>query len=74
MSPLNEQANETFLLYIKQKCKALLPQDLTVCLLIDEIHLSSFFDYKGGSIVGAAHNGVNAALSAFVFMIKSVFF
>ena len=41
-------------------------------LMIDEIHIKPYFDYKCGNIVGAAFNSAEAATSAFVFMISSV--
>ena len=74
MSPSIEQTNKTFLFYIKQKFQCLKSSDLTVMLLVDEIHLKRYFDYKGGTIVGSSRNNVcNAAKSAFAFMISSVF-
>ena len=73
LSPANEQSHETFLFYINQKFELLNSNDKTVSLLVDEIHLSSYFDYKGGGIVGAAYNTINAATSAFAFMISSIF-
>ena len=43
-------------------------------LLVDEIHLKRYFDYKGGTIVDSSCNNVcNAEKSAFAFMISSVF-
>ena len=59
--------------YIKNKYKALQSSDKTVCLLVNEIHLAPFFDYKGGNLVGAAYDSTKAATSAFVFTITSVF-
>ena len=48
--------------------------DITVTLLVDEIYLKRYFDYKRGTIVGSSCNIVcNAAKSAFAFMINSVF-
>ena len=48
---------------------------MTVTLLVDEIHLKRYFDYKGRTIVGSSYNSVcNAGKSAFAFMISSVFF
>ena len=73
LSPSNEQTEETFLFYVTQKFKFLQSNDKTVNLLIDEIHLSSFFYYKGGAIVGAAHDKIDAATSAFAFVITSIF-
>ena len=71
--PQNKQNNGTFLLYIKQKFKVLPSCGKTVSLLIDEIYLSPFSDYKGGSIAGAAHDAINATTTAFAFMITSTF-
>ena len=67
LSPANEQSD------INQKFKLLNSNDKTVSLLIDETHLSSYFDYKGGGIVEAAYNTMNAATSVFAFMISSIF-
>lgn len=49
LSPLNEQTDRNFMLYIKHKYKALQYSDITVNLLVDEIHLASFFYYKSGT-------------------------
>ena len=73
MDPFQEQHDSTFLFYAKQKFKVLLPCDKTVSLLVDEIHLKPYFDYKGGNIAGAAYNSEQPANSAFVFMITSLF-
>ena len=73
LSPSSEQNDEKFLKYIANKFKCLLPQDKTVSLLIDEIHIKPFFDYKGGNVVGAAYNSEDAATSAFAFMGNSTF-
>ena len=72
MSPLVEQHDSTFLCYVKEKVKILQTTDNHVGLLIDEIHLQQFFDYKGGNVVGAASNSKEAAKSAFAFMITSI--
>jgi len=72
MNPLIEQHDSTFLCYVKEKVKILQPSDKTVMLLVDEIHLQQFFEYKGGSVVGAASNSNEAAKSAFAFMISSI--
>ena len=73
LSPKNEQTDNAFLFYIKQKSKVLQSSDKTVYLLIDKIHLNLYFDYKGGNIVGAATDRTNAATSTYAFMISSVF-
>lgn len=44
----------------------------TVTLVMDEIHLQSYIDYKGGGLVGMATNSQNAAKTAYVFMIQSL--
>ena len=44
-----------------------------IYLLVDEIHLKPYFDYKGGNIAGAAYNSEQPANSAFVFMDTSLF-
>ena len=72
LSPEIEQHDNGFLSYIKGKVKALLPSDKTVILMIDEIHLIPYFDYKGGSIVGSAFNSNEAATSAYAFMLNSI--
>ena len=56
-------------MYIKNKFK----QDTTVSLLVDEIHLKPYFDYKGGNIVGLSDNSNEVATSAFAFKLSSVF-
>ena len=74
MSPSVEQTDNTFLFYIKQKIRSLTSSDTTVMLLVDEIHLKPFYDYKGGTVVGTSFNNCTAAAkSAFAFMINSVF-
>ncbi|XP_064120877.1 uncharacterized protein LOC135225533 [Macrobrachium nipponense] len=73
LSPAVEQNARTFLLYVKNKFKYLSKSDITVTLMIDEIHIKPYYDYKGGSIVGSAYDRTEAATSAFVFMINSLF-
>ena len=41
-------------------------------LLMDEIHIKPYLDYKGGNIVGTSTNSINLANSAFTFMITSI--
>ena len=47
-------------------------KDITVSLLIDEIHLKPYFDYNGGNVVGLANNTKEVATSTFAFMLSSV--
>ena len=42
-------------------------------LLVDKIHVKPYFDYKGGNIVGSDFNCNDAADTAIVFMINSLF-
>ncbi|KAH7945543.1 hypothetical protein HPB49_012179 [Dermacentor silvarum] len=44
----------------------------TVTPMVDETHIKAFFDYKGGGITGVAHNSTEAAISALVFMVRSL--
>ena len=72
MNPVVEQHKTNFLMYIRNKFRLISQKDITVSLLVDEIHLKPYFDYKGGNVVGLAYNGSDAATSAFAFMLSSV--
>ena len=72
MNPVVEQHKNNFLIYIKDKFKLLVQNDIIVSLLIDEIHLKPYFDYKGGNIVGLANNTNEVATSAFASMFSGV--
>lgn len=71
-SPQIETIQCNFLGYIKQKFSHLESNDKIISLMLDEIHLKQYMDYKGGSIVGLATNSENMASSAHVFMISSL--
>lgn len=43
----------------------------TVTLMINKIHLQSYYEYKGRFVTGADTNSQNAANTASVFMIQS---
>ena len=73
MNPLTEQYDNNFLMYIKNKFMLLEQKDTTESLLIDEIHLKPYFDYKGKNIVGLSDKSDEAATSAFAFILSSVF-
>ena len=47
--------HNNFLVYIKNRFKLLVQKDISVSLLVDEIHLKSSFD-KSGNIVGLSEN------------------
>ncbi|GBN15042.1 hypothetical protein AVEN_182966-1 [Araneus ventricosus] len=72
VSPQFEQLDSYFLLYIKQKFKYLEEKDKVVILMLDEVHIKEYFDYKGGSISGMSYDSETSASSAQVFMVKSV--
>ena len=72
MNLVVEQHKNNFFMYIKNKFKLLVQKDITVSLLIDEIHLKPYFDYKGGNVVGLANNINEVATSAFAFMLSCV--
>ncbi|KAH8032923.1 hypothetical protein HPB51_003800 [Rhipicephalus microplus] len=72
LSPDTESASENFLRYIKHRFKQLQPHESAVVLMVDEIHIQPFFDFKGGNISGAAGNSEEAATSAHVFMVQSM--
>ena len=73
MNPLIEQHDNNFLMYLKNKFNLLEQKDTTVSLLVDKIHLKPYFDYKDGNIVVLSDNSNEAAISAFGFMLNSVF-
>ena len=73
MNPFYEHKNNRFLFYIKQKFKGLRLFNKTVSLLVDEIHLKPFFDFKGRNNTGPALNSKEATKSAFTSMISRIF-
>lgn len=72
VDPTKETLESNFLHYIKQKFNLLNDSDKKVMLLMDEIHLKQFMDFKSGNVLGMAYNSENLANSAHVFMIKSL--
>lgn len=71
-NPSSENTDLNFLHYISQKVSYLEDKDKLVTLMIDEIHLREYVEYKGGNIVGLSYNNNDCTSSAHVFMIKSV--
>lgn len=59
-------------MFAKQKIKFLDQQAKCVTLMIDEIHIKPYLDYKGRNVLGIAYNCEQAATSAHVFMIQSL--
>lgn len=72
INPSDEQDDQNFLMYVKQKFTSLNDQEKVITLMIDEIHLKSSFDYVGGKLTGMSFSESEAASSAYVFMIQSL--
>jgi hypothetical protein len=72
LNPRKEQIDCNFLYYIRNKFSLLEDCDKLIILMLDEIHLKEYVEYKGGNIVGICYNNNSCASSAHVFMIKSV--
>ncbi|XP_049805645.1 uncharacterized protein LOC126248581 [Schistocerca nitens] len=73
VNPSHERlGGSNFLSYARQKFQYLNSNDVNVVLSVDEIHLNSYLEYKGGSVLGMSYNSECAANSAFVFMLQSV--
>lgn len=65
------EERQSFLLYAKNVYKYLKDHQKHMILLMDEIHIKPYMDYKGGNIVGTAAKSATLANSAFTFMISS---
>lgn len=72
ISPSLEQQDELYLSYAKKMALALKDHEWTVTLMIDEIPLQLYFEYKGGFVPGAATNDNAAAITAHILMIQSL--
>ncbi|KAH8021744.1 hypothetical protein HPB51_016808 [Rhipicephalus microplus] len=72
VNPCSEQQDALFLSYTKRLAVGMDDHEKTVTLVMDEIHLQPYIDYKGGGLVGMATNSQNAAKTAYVFMIQSL--
>lgn len=70
--PRLEQHDDNFLQYAAAKFKLITPEDKLVVLMVDEIHLNPYMDYKGGNLVGNAYNNTNIATGAHTFMVASL--
>lgn len=72
-SNVNVDPNSSdFLSYIKVKRNSLQSHESYVTLMLDEIHIKPYMDYKGGNLVGSAYDSQNLASTAHVFMIQSL--
>lgn len=70
--PRHEQNSSNLLSYVNSKFNVLAQEDKTIVLMMDEIHLKPYMDFKSGNIVGQAFNSEECATSAHVFMISSI--
>lgn len=68
-SPQTE-LDDNFLSYMKQRMEHLNPHERGVTLMVDEIHIKSFVNYRVGNVCGSAFNTSEAATSAHVFMVQ----
>uniref|UniRef100_A0A1B6CRV3 THAP-type domain-containing protein n=1 Tax=Clastoptera arizonana TaxID=38151 RepID=A0A1B6CRV3_9HEMI len=66
------EERQSFCSYAKNIFKYLKEDEKHMILLMDEIHIKPYLDYKGGNIVGSAFNTTSLATTAYVFMIASV--
>ena len=62
-TPQIEEQDSNFLYYARQSFSKLKDCDKHVFLMIDEIHVKPFLDYKGGNLVGMAYDGTHLANS-----------
>lgn len=72
VGPELEKLDSNFLCYIKNKVPLLQSQDMIVTLMVDEIYIKQYLDYKGGNVVGNAFDSQELASSAHTFMISSI--
>lgn len=72
VSSLQEQSEDGFLRYVIRRASSLKSQERNVTLMVDEIHLQQYFEYKGGCVTGSASNSAEPAKTAHVFMVQSL--
>ncbi|KAF8786361.1 hypothetical protein HNY73_008082 [Argiope bruennichi] len=56
---------------INHLCSKYNEKDKIVTLLLDEVHIKEYFEYKGGCVTGMPCDSEASASSAEVFMVKS---
>lgn len=64
MNPQTEHDDAIFLNYMKRRITDLDHRQRFASLMMDKIHIKLYFDYKGGSITGVAHNSNEARADA----------
>ncbi|XP_040077591.1 uncharacterized protein LOC120849444 [Ixodes scapularis] len=72
LNPSTEQDDEQLLSYIKKQSEHLEDHEKVATLMLDEVHLKPYIDYKGGNVQGSSANSCKAARTAHVFMIQSL--
>ncbi|KAF8789399.1 hypothetical protein HNY73_007339 [Argiope bruennichi] len=68
------------LIQVPMECKRFVPdtsqapkeKDKIVTLLLDEVHIKEYFEYKGGCVTGMLCDSEASASSAQVFMVKNI--
>lgn len=62
-----EQLVSSFLLCVKELVTTVQDHEKSVILMMNEIYIQLYLDYKGGTIVGVASNTSNAADSTCIY-------
>lgn len=57
---------------MKRRASLLNLHERHVTLMLDEIHLKQFFDYKAGRLTGASVNSTQPAKTVHAFMVQSL--
>ncbi|KAH9376237.1 hypothetical protein HPB48_014404 [Haemaphysalis longicornis] len=68
--PSKEQNEAQFLSYICERAKWLEPHEKTVTMMVDEVHVKPYFDFKGGSIAGSSAHLSEPATTCHIFIIQ----
>ncbi|XP_042913127.2 uncharacterized protein [Parasteatoda tepidariorum] len=69
-TPNFEQQDKYFLMYAKQIFSKLNDEDLKVFLMLDEIYLKPYVDYKGGNIVGNSYDNTEPQLIVTILIVS----
>lgn len=63
---------QAFLRYAKNIFRHVDAEARHMILLMDEIHIQPYMDYKGGNVVGNSCHNTDLAVSCYVFMLNSI--
>jgi hypothetical protein len=72
LQPKSNSTRVSVGLYARNIFKLLENHEKNVMLLMDEIHIQPYMDFKGGNIVGNSFNNSSLATAAYTFMIFSI--